>query len=243
MATSNGGLLEVRGLNAYYGPAHVLQGLDFTVGGEPVSIIGRNGMGKTTMCHTIMGIHPGRASGSIRFGGLELLGKPPYKVARAGIALVPQGRRLFGSLTVAEHLRVIRRAGGDGAWDVERVYELFPRLKERRKSDATQLSGGEQQMLAIARALLLNPQLLIMDEPSEGLAPRIVEELVETIKQLAQGGVRVLLVEQNLRVATAVADRHHVMVAGRLAAELSSEQLMSDPELQRRYLGVEPLAE
>lgn len=242
MALSSGGLLEVEGLNAFYGQAHVLQGLGFTVGNEPVSIIGRNGMGKTTMCHTIMGIHPGRTTGSVRFGGLELLGKAPYKVARAGIALVPQGRRLFGSLTVAEHLRVAARKGGAGQWNAERIYELFPRLAERRKNDATQLSGGEQQMLAIGRGLLLHPQLLIMDEPSEGLAPRIVEELVETINQLAHGGVRVLLVEQNLAVATAVADQHHVMVAGRLAAEVSSEQLMSDPELQRRYLGVESLA-
>jgi branched-chain amino acid transport system ATP-binding protein len=231
----------VEGLNAYYGPAHVLQGLDFSVGSEPVSVIGRNGMGKTTMCHAIMGIHQGASSGSVRFSGLELLGKPSYKVARAGIALVPQGRRLFGSLTVGEHLRVIKR--GRGAWTPERVYELFPRLAERRKNDATQLSGGEQQMLAIGRALLLNPQLLIMDEPSEGLAPRIVEELVDTIRQLAQGGVRVLLVEQNLAVAAAVADRHLAMVAGRFATELSSEQLISDPELQRRYLGVEPLAD
>lgn len=241
MATSNGAVLEVEGLNAYYGPAHVLQGLDFTVGSEPVSIIGRNGMGKTTMCHAIMGIHPGATSGSVRFSGLELLGKPSYKVARAGIALVPQGRRLFGSLTVSEHLRVIKRGQGD--WTSERIYELFPRLAERRKHAATQLSGGEQQMLAIGRALLLNPQLLIMDEPSEGLAPRIVEELVETIGQLAQSGVRILLVEQNLAVAVAAAERHLVMVAGRFATELSSEQLMSDPELQRRYLGVEPLAD
>lgn len=243
MATSNGGLLEVEGLNAFYGPAHVLQGLAFTVGEEPVSIIGRNGMGKTTMCHAIMGIHHGRTTGSIRFGGLELLGQPAYKVARAGLALVPQGRRLFGSLTVAEHLRVIARRRDGGQWNTERIYELFPRLGERRKHDATQLSGGEQQMLAIGRALLLNPQLLVMDEPSEGLAPRIVEELVETIRQLAQSGVRVLLVEQNLGVATAVAEHHHVMVSGRLAAEATSEQLMSDPELQRRYLGVESLAE
>jgi branched-chain amino acid transport system ATP-binding protein len=239
MATSDGGLLEVKELNAYYGPAHVLQGLDFTVGEQPVSIIGRNGMGKTTMCHAIMGIHPSAASGSVRFGGLELLGKPAYKIARAGLALVPQGRRLFGSLTVSEHLRVVPTRGRNGQWTPERIYELFPRLAERRKNDATQLSGGEQQMLAIGRALLLNPKLLILDEPSEGLAPRLVEELVETMQQLAQGGVRILLVEQNLRVATAVAERHHVMVAGALATELTSEQLMSEPELQRRYLGVE----
>jgi branched-chain amino acid transport system ATP-binding protein len=243
MATSNGAVLEVEALNAYYGPAHVLQGLDFTVGDEPVSIIGRNGMGKTTMCHAIMGIHPSRATGSVRFGGLELLGKPPYRIARAGIALVPQGRRLFGSLTVGEHLRVIARRGSGGGWTAERIYELFPRLAERRKNDATQLSGGEQQMLAIARALLLNPKLLIMDEPSEGLAPRIVEELVQTIRQLSQAGVGILLVEQNLGVAAAVAERHRVMVAGHFVTELSSDQLLSDPELQRRYLGVEALSD
>jgi branched-chain amino acid transport system ATP-binding protein len=234
-------LLEVQGLNAYYGPSHVLQGLDFTVGEKPVSIIGRNGMGKTTMCHAIMGIHAS-ASGSVRFGGWELLGKPSYKIARAGLALVPQGRRLFGSLTVDEHLRMIA-AKDNGQWTAGRIYELFPRLSERKKSDATQLSGGEQQMLAIGRALLLNPRLLIMDEPSEGLAPRIVDELVKTIVDLSQGGMRILLVEQNLGVATSVAERHLVMVAGRIAAELSTHQLTADPELQRRYLGVEPLAE
>jgi branched-chain amino acid transport system ATP-binding protein len=239
---SDGELLEVQGLNAHYGPAHVLQGVDFTVGDQPVSIIGRNGMGKTTMCHAIMGMPPSVASGSVRFGGLELLGKPSYRIARAGIALVPQGRRLFGSLTVDEHLRVIPR-GKNGQWTSQQIYELFPRLAERRKSAATQLSGGEQQMLSIGRALLLNPKLLIMDEPSEGLAPRLVEELVHTIERLAQGGVRILLVEQNLGVATSVAERHLVMVAGRIATELTSEQLTSDPELQRRYLGVEPLAE
>jgi branched-chain amino acid transport system ATP-binding protein len=238
---SDGQLLEVAELNAYYGPAHILQGLEFTVGERPVSIIGRNGMGKTTMCHTIMGMHPSVARGSVRFGGLELLGKASYKIARAGLALVPQGRRLFGSLTVNEHLRIVG-GKGDGQWTASRVYELFPRLAERKKSDATQLSGGEQQMLAIGRALLLNPKLLIMDEPSEGLAPRLVDELVQTVHQLAEGGVRILLVEQNLGVATSVAERHLVMVAGRIAAELTSEQLTSDPELQRRYLGVVPLA-
>src|SRR5436305_537552 len=181
---SDGDLFEVKELNAYYGPAHVLQGLNFTVGEKPVSIIGRNGMGKTTMCHAIIGMHPSRVSGSVRFGGLELVGKPSYKIARAGIALVPQGRRLFGSLSVDEHLRIV--AGkGNGQWNPSRIYELFPRLAERRKNAATQLSGGEQQMLAIGRALLVHPKLLIMDEPSEGLAPRIVDELVQTILPLA----------------------------------------------------------
>jgi branched-chain amino acid transport system ATP-binding protein len=234
-------VLEVKSLNAYYGPSHVLQGVEFDVGEQPVSIIGRNGMGKTTMCHSIVGIHS-NASGSIRFGGLELLGKPSYKIAKAGLALVPQGRRLFGSLTVDEHLQMVR-SKGNGQWTARGIYELFPRLAERKKVDATQLSGGEQQMLAIGRSLLVNPKLLIMDEPSEGLAPRIVEELVETVRRLAREGMRILLVEQNLGVATAVAERHLVMVAGRIAAELTSEELTANPELQRRYLGVEPLAE
>jgi branched-chain amino acid transport system ATP-binding protein len=236
-------LLEIEGLNAYYGPAHILQGIDFTVAEKPVSIVGRNGMGKTTMCHAIMGIPPAVARGSVRFGGLELLGKPSYKVARAGLALVPQGRRLFGSLSVDEHLRIVPSKGADGQWTPKRIYELFPRLAERKKLDATQLSGGEQQMLAVGRALLLNPKLLILDEPSEGLAPRLVEELVQTIQQLAEGGVRILLVEQNLGVAISVAERHLAMVGGRIATELSSHELTSDPDLQRRYLGVEPLAD
>lgn len=239
---NNGALLEVQGLHAYYGPSHVLQGLDFAVGEKPVSIIGRNGMGKTTMCHAIMGMHPSTLTGSIRFGGLELVGKPSYKISRAGLALVPQGRRLFGSLTVDEHLKIVG-SKGDGQWRPSQIYELFPRLGERKKNDATQLSGGEQQMLAIGRALLVNPKLLIMDEPSEGLAPRIVDELVQTILRLAEAGVRILLVEQNLGVATAVAERHLVMLAGEIATELTSQQLTSDPELQRRYLGVEPLSE
>lgn len=239
---NNGALLEVQGLHAYYGPSHVLQGLDFAVGEKPVSIIGRNGMGKTTMCHAIMGMHPSTLTGSIRFGGLELIGKPSYKISRAGLALVPQGRRLFGSLTVDEHLKIVG-SKGDGQWRPSQIYELFPRLGERKKNDATQLSGGEQQMLAIGRALLVNPKLLIMDEPSEGLAPRIVDELVQTILRLAEAGVRILLVEQNLGVATAVAERHLVMLAGEIAIELTSQQLTSDPELQRRYLGVEPLSE
>jgi branched-chain amino acid transport system ATP-binding protein len=239
---SDGELLEVQGLHAYYGPAHVLHGLDFTVGQRPVSIIGRNGMGKTTMCHAIMGMHPSAVSGSVRFAGLELLGRPSYKISRAGLALVPQGRRLFGSLTVDEHLRIMG-SKGNGQWNAKRIYELFPRLAERKRNDATQLSGGEQQMLAIGRALLIHPKLLIMDEPSEGLAPRIVDEMVEIILRLADEGVRILLVEQNLGVATAIAERHLVMIAGEIATELSSEQLTSDPELQRRYLGVEPLSD
>ncbi len=195
-------LLEITGLDAYYGNAHVLQGVSLTVAREPTAIVGRNGMGKTTLCKAIMGIQPPRARGSIRFAGRELLGKPPYRICGAGIAYVPQGRRLFPSLSTDEHLRMI---GGPlpkrGRWTIDAVYELFPRLADRKKVSGASLSGGEQQMLAIARALLTNPRLLLMDEPSEGLAPTVVEGLVETITALAQEGVAILLIEQNLGVA------------------------------------------
>jgi branched-chain amino acid transport system ATP-binding protein len=232
-------VLTIEGLNAFYGPSHVLQGVDFSIGDQPVAIIGRNGMGKSTMCHSIMGMHA-NVRGSVRFGGLELLGKPSYKIAKAGLALVPQGRRLFASLTVDEHLLMVR-ATSNGQWTPRRVYELFPLLAERKKISAARLSGGEQQMLAIGRALLLNPKLLIMDEPSEGLAPRIVEELMETIRHLSEEGMRIMLVEQNLGVATVVSERQLVMLGGRIAADVSSEELSGSPELQRRYLGVTPL--
>ncbi|MBA2476960.1 MAG: ABC transporter ATP-binding protein [Actinobacteria bacterium] len=235
-------LLAIENLDAYYGRAHVLQGVELEVGDEPVAIIGRNGMGKTTLCAAIMGLSPPSTSGSIRFLGRELRGAPPYRIARAGIGYVPQGRRLFPSLTVAEHLRMVAARGG-GRWTPQRIYELFPRLAERKRNGGAQLSGGEQQMLAIGRALLRNPQLLIMDEPSEGLAPAVVESLVATFKLLGEEGLRILLIEQNLGVATALAERQLVMVGGRIAAETTAEALMGDPDAQRRYLGVEPLAE
>ena len=234
-------VLQIEGLHAFYGPAHVLQGVDFSVGEKPVSIIGRNGMGKSTMCHSIMGIHT-NVRGSVRFGGLELVGKPSYKIAKAGLALVPQGRRLFASLTVDEHLLMVPKPSNP-EWTPARVYELFPPLAGRRKTGAAQLSGGEQQMLAIGRALLLNPKLLIMDEPSEGLAPRIVEQVMETIRHLSEEGMRIMIVEQNLGVATVVSERQLVMLGGRIAADLSSEELSGSPELQGRYLGVTPLGE
>ena len=234
-------VLEVRSLDAYYGPAHVLQGIEFEMGSEPIAIIGRNGMGKTTLCRAIMGMAPPVAKGSIRFRGTELVGKLSNKIAAEGIGYVPQGRRLFPSLTVDEHLRMVARRDG-GTWTVRRVYELFPRLAERKRNGGAQLSGGEQQMLAIARALLTNPRLLIMDEPSEGLAPAIIESLVETFKSLAEGGLGILLIEQNLGVACSICIRQLVMVSGEIAAETTAEKLAGDPEAQRRYLGVEPLA-
>jgi branched-chain amino acid transport system ATP-binding protein len=232
-------LLQVEGLDGYYGSAHVLQGFSFSMAAEPVALIGRNGMGKSTLCTAIVGLL-GRADGSVRLDGRELLGRPAYKIAKAGVGYVPQGRRLFTSLTVDEHLQIVG-ASSKAAWTAERVYELFPRLAERKKVSGTSLSGGEQEMLAISRALLTNPKLLIMDEPSEGLAPNVVETLIQTIKDLAREGMGLLVVEQNLGVATALAERQLVMVAGRIATETTAAALLADPEAQKRYLGVEPL--
>src|SRR4051812_5954916 len=236
-------LLEVRDLRAYYGTALAVEDVSFSVGAESVSIIGRNGMGKTSLCKAIAGIGPPTVVGSVRFAGRELAGRAAYKACHAGIGYVPQGRRLFGSLSVDEHLRMIGpRLVRRGQWSIADVYELFPRLGERRKGSGTQLSGGEQQMLAIGRTLLTNPRMLLMDEPSEGLAPKIVEELIATCRTLVGQGIGLLLVEQNLGMATALADRILVMVSGRIALETTAAELEADPEAQRRYLGVEPLA-
>ncbi|MGH3005217.1 MAG: ABC transporter ATP-binding protein [Gaiellaceae bacterium] len=229
-------LLSVSGLNAFYGRAHVLHDVTFEMGREPVAVIGRNGMGKTTLCLALMGLMA-HADGSVRFEGQELMGRAPYRISGAGIGYVPQGRRLFPSLSTEEHLDMLG-SGNGGRFSKQALWELFPRLAERRKISAAQLSGGEQQMLAVARALLANPKLLIMDEPSEGLAPTIVESLVETCRGLVQEGVGLLLIEQNLGVATSLAERQLVMVAGEIAAETSARQLLDDPAAQQRYLGV-----
>jgi branched-chain amino acid transport system ATP-binding protein len=235
-------LLVVEALSAYYGRAQALEDVSFEISGGSTSIIGRNGMGKTTLCNAILGLPPARVTGSVRYRGTELVGRASYRVAKLGIGYVPQGRRLFPSLSVDEHLRMVAPRGGGKRWTVDRVYELFPRLHERRRNGGAQLSGGEQQMLAIGRALLTNPTLLIMDEPSEGLAPAIIEHLIETFRRLEEEGLAILLIEQNLGMATAIAEWQLVMVAGSIAAETTATQLSHDPELQRRYLGVEPLA-
>ena len=235
-------LLEVRDLNAFYGSAHILHDVNFSMGAEPVALIGRNGMGKTTLCKAIVGLLGaiGRSDGSASLDGVELIGRPAYKIAKAGVGYVPQGRRLFTSLTVDEHLQIVG-APSKADWTPDRVYELFPRLAERKNVSGTSLSGGEQEMLSIGRALLTNPRLLIMDEPSEGLAPTVVETLIQTIKDLAAAGMGLLVVEQNLGVATTLATRQLVMVAGSIAAETTAEELLADTDAQKRYLGVEPL--
>ncbi|MGH3100900.1 MAG: ABC transporter ATP-binding protein, partial [Thermoleophilia bacterium] len=216
--------------------------VSFSMGAEPVALIGRNGMGKTTLCKAIVGLlgATGRSDGSARLDGADLIGRPAYKIAKAGVGYVPQGRRLFTSLTVDEHLQIVG-APSKADWTPDRVYELFPRLAERKNISGTSLSGGEQEMLSIGRALLTNPRLLIMDEPSEGLAPTVVETLIQTIKDLAAAGMGLLVVEQNLGVATTLATRQLVMVAGSIAAETTADELLADPEAQKRYLGVEPL--
>src|SRR5438034_5328352 len=235
-------LLAVEGLNAYDGRARALEDVSFEIAGGSTSIVGRNGMGKTTLCNAIVGVPPARLTGSIRYHGRELVGRPSYKIAKLGIGYVPQGRRLFPSLSVDEHLRMLSRRGTSKRWTPARIYDLFPRLAERKRNGGAQLSGGEQQMLAIGRALLTNPSLLIMDEPSEGLAPAIIEMLIGVFSKLEAEGLRMLLIEQNLAVATSLAQRQLVMIGGEIAAETTAGELGGSPELQRRYLGVEPVA-
>jgi branched-chain amino acid transport system ATP-binding protein len=233
-------LLEVKDLNVYYDQAHILQGVDLAVGTEPVAIIGRNGMGKTTLCQALMGLVP-VAKGDISFDGTKLIGRKPYQIASLGIGYVPQGRRIFPSLSVHEHMLLVasgRNGGSKRRWTVERIYELFPPLAERRKIGTEALSGGEQQMLAIGRALLTNPRLLIMDEPSEGLAPVIVDHLLEALKRLSAEGIGMLVVEQKLGVATSLADHVLIMVKGRIALGTTASALLADEDAQRRYLGV-----
>ncbi len=228
--------LEIRGLNVFYGASHALQGVELRLDRGVLSVVGRNGMGKTTLCKAIMGLVP-VASGSVRFGGRDLVGLGPAEIARTGIGYVPQGRRLWRSLTVDEHLRMVATKGG--AWSVERIYATFPRLAERRGNGGGQLSGGEQQMLAISRALLQNPRLLVMDEPTEGLAPVIVAQVEEMLLRLAdEGDIEVLVIEQNIGVACAVADRVAIMVNGRINRIVPAAELAADRDLQQRLLGV-----
>jgi uncharacterized protein (UPF0261 family)/ABC-type branched-subunit amino acid transport system ATPase component len=228
-----GAALQVADLDVYYGRAHALQGVSFTLDGGVYGIVGRNGMGKTTLCNAITGLV--KAGGSVRLAGAEILGLAPHEITRRGIAYVPQGRRVWPSLSVDETLRLV----ASHRREVDRVYAMFPRLAERKSNGGAQLSGGEQQMLAIGRALLLQPKVLVMDEPTEGLAPVIVEQVAAALRTLGgESGISVLLIEQNLGVAVTVADRIGIMVNGRIAHEMPAQQLAADTALQERLLGV-----
>jgi len=231
-------LLRVEGLCAGYGASQVLEHLSFSMNHESVTIVGRNGMGKTTLCNTLMGLLKSSA-GEVTFAGERIDGLHPEQIARRGIAYIPQGRRLFPSLSVDEHLSMLAKGTRGKRWTPTAVYELFPRLAERRKNGGAELSGGEQQMLAVGRALLLNASLYLMDEPSEGLAPTIVDDLIGVVHQLVAEGSAVLIVEQNLRAATSMAQRQLIMVSGRIEHETTATELAENAELQRQYLGVD----
>jgi branched-chain amino acid transport system ATP-binding protein len=229
-------VLELADVHTYYGESHVLQGVSLEVpSGRVVAILGRNGAGKTTLVRTTIGFTPARR-GTVRFKGDDITRWPAYRAVERGMALVPQGRRVFPSLSVIENLEVARRNGG--RWTLARVLELFPRLRERGPNRANKLSGGEQQMLAIGRALMTNPDLLLMDEPTEGLAPLIVREVGRVIADLKREGLSILLVEQNLPLALSVADTVHVLSRGQIVHSGTPEALMASEDVKSRYLGV-----
>lgn len=235
----NDAVIEVADLDARYGLGHVLQGLSIRVGRECVALMGRNGVGKTTLARVLLGLTPPRAQGRVRMMGQDVLGWPPYRIARLGIGYVPQGRRLFPSLTVDEHLRLNRRSGPAGTrWTPDAVYQLFPSLGQRRRSYGNQISGGERSMLAIGRALVTNPGCLILDEPTEGLAPAVVETVTGGLRDLTAEGVAVLLIEQNVKAAALAAGRAYFMAEGQIVHEAADRAAMTDDAVLGRYLGV-----
>ena len=236
----NEALLEARGLHAYYGASHVLHGIDFLIRkGETVGLMGRNGMGKTTLIRSMLGLIPPRR-GEVLIRGRKMTGAAPYLVARQGIAYVPEGRGIFANLTVRENLVMPARPGTNGRydWTLERVLATFPILGERMKLGGAQLSGGEQQMLTIGRALMTNPDLLILDEATEGLAPLISHEIWRIIGEIRAGGISTIIVDKNHAAITAIAERNLILVKGRIVFEGSSDQLHSQPGILHQHLGV-----
>jgi branched-chain amino acid transport system ATP-binding protein len=230
-------MLEIQGLSAWYGEARVLADVSLSVqAGEVVTLVGRNGAGKTTLLRSVMGLHP-QIEGTVRLDGSELGHRPPDARARAGVGWVPDDRGIYASLTVLENL-LLPPAVHPDAWSLDRVYQAFPVLSDRRSSMGTQLSGGEQQMLAIARVLRMGSRLLLLDEPSEGLAPVIVQRIAEIIQEIKAAGVAVLLVEQNVRFAASVADRHYLLAQGRVVESLDNESFQSREGELLTYLGV-----
>lgn len=231
-------LLNVENIHSYYGSSHALQGASITLVKGVAGVIGRNGMGKTTLVKAIMGIVPVK-SGKIMLNGEDITNLKPYMVAKRGVGYVPQGRGIFPSLNVDEHLKLAARTETGKDWSIDRVYQMFPKLKELARQPGTSLSGGQQQMLAIGRALVTNPSLLIMDEPSEGLAPVILDEIIATFHSLVEHGISLLLVEQNLHTMTElVHDDIYVMVAGRIAQKVSRDLLLHDDKAREQLLGV-----
>jgi len=237
---TDGPLLEVEGIDTAYGASQVLFGLSFSVDrGEVVTLMGRNGMGKTTTVRSIMGLTPAR-SGQIRFMGREIQSTPAYRIAKLGLGLVPEGRQIFPNLSVRENLiaTAANRAGHASPWTMERVLDLFPRLAERIGNMGNQLSGGEQQMLAVGRALMTNPHLLILDEATEGLAPLIRQEIWSCLERLKRDGQSILVIDKNVDALTRIADRHYVIEKGRLVWSGSSAELAAAPGVRQRYLGL-----
>ncbi len=230
-------LLEVDGLNSYYGDSHILFDVSLRVErNEVVALLGRNGAGKSTTLKSLMGVVTPR-TGSVQFDGRNVAGLKSHAIAQAGMQLVHEDRRIFGSLNVEENL-VLAGLSAPGRWPIDRIYEMFPRLKERRASRGTDLSGGEQQMLAIARALIRDPKLILLDEPFEGLAPVIVQDLLATCRRLAEAGQTIVVVEQNISAALTLADRVYIINNGHIVEALSKDELRARPEILHRHLGV-----
>jgi branched-chain amino acid transport system ATP-binding protein len=237
---SNETLIDARGIHAFYGASHILHGVDFVVRrGETIGLMGRNGMGKTTLLKSILGLLPPRA-GTVNVRGLDMTGAAPHRIARAGIAYVPEGRGIFPNLSVKENLVMAARSGHDGRteWTLDRAFQTFPRLRERTNHGGQQLSGGEQQMLTIARALLTNPDLLILDEATEGLAPMVAQEIWRILHQIRDTGMSSIIVDKNFSAVSAIADRNIILVKGQVVFEGDSDVLRAEPETLRSYLGV-----
>jgi len=241
--------LQINDLHAYYGDSHVLQGCSLSVGRERrpelaqggqecVAVLGRNGMGKTTLLRAILGLTPPR-NGSVLWKGKEIAGKKPFLIAAMGIGYVPQGRKLWPSLSVDEHLKLTyQKKRASNGWSPERVYEFFPELADRRKLSGARLSGGEQQMLAIGRALVTNPDIILLDEPSEGLSPIAIERVIEICRELLKEKISILLIEQNIHVAAALAERVYILLTGKTVYESEAGKFLENLEIRQKYLGV-----
>ncbi len=231
-------MLEVKEIHTYYGTSHILFGISFEVQlGEAVCLLGRNGAGKTTTFRSIIGLSPPRA-GSIRFQGTEIVGRPPYRIAQMGVGFVPDTRRIFPDLTVRQNILVARREREGGIWNLEQVYNFFPKLKQLDSHLGTQLSGGEQQMLTIARTLMTNPRLLLLDEPGEGLAPLVIKAMEQQLREIKRTGVTLLICEHNVGLATALSDRGYVMDKGMIRYQGTIEELRGNEEVRKKYLMV-----